>query len=51
MLNGDTPASDHDTEIRKRIHYSLEMLVEYAKAFSHVRNSGKINFKDFPYGM
>ena len=46
-----TSCSDRDAELRKRIHYSLEMLVEYAKAFQHVRSSGKINLKEFPYGM
>ncbi len=51
MLNGTTAANDRDTELRKRIHYSLEMLIEYAKAFQHVRSSGKINLKEFPYGM
>lgn len=51
MLVGDTPADDRDAEIRKRLHYSLEILAEYAKAFKGVRASGKINVKDFPYGM
>lgn len=51
MLNGTTAANDRDTELRKRIHYSLEMLIEYAKAFQYVRSSGKINLKEFPYGM
>lgn len=51
ILNGASPASDRDAELRKRIHYSLEMLVEYAKAFQQVRSSGKINLKEFPYGM
>ena len=51
MLVGDAPADDRDAEIRKRLHYSLEILAEYAKAFKGVRASGKINVKDFPYGM
>lgn len=51
MLNGSAPADSHDEELRKRIHYSLQMLVEYAKALCAVRESGKINLKEFPYGM
>ncbi len=50
-LMGDKPSDDNDAELRKRIHYSLAVLVEYAKALALVRESGKINYKDFPYGM
>lgn len=51
MLQGDQPSSDHDTQIRARITYSLAMLQEYSKALATVRASGKVNTKDFPYGM
>lgn len=51
MLVGAAAADTHDVELRKRIHYSLEMLLEYSKALRAVRESGKINLKDFPYGM
>jgi NAD(P)H-dependent FMN reductase len=51
MLHGDQPASDHDTQIRARITYSLGMLQEYSKALAAVRASGKVNTKDFPFGM
>jgi NAD(P)H-dependent FMN reductase len=51
MLVGESPADDHDAELRKRVHYSLGLLLEYAKALTLVRESGKVNLKDFPYGM
>jgi len=51
MLQGDDPAGEHDAQLRQRLSYSLEMLQEYAKALSLVRASGKINLKDFPFGM
>jgi len=51
VLGGDQPASDRDAEIRKRLHYSLSMLIEYSRAFTAVRASGRINLKEFPYGM
>lgn len=51
MLQGDDPAEEHDAHLRQRLSYSLEMLQEYAKALSLVRASGKINLKDFPFGM
>ena len=51
MLKGDTPASDHDKSLRKRITYSNKMLIEYAKALLGVRESGVIDYKSFPSGM
>jgi NAD(P)H-dependent FMN reductase len=51
MLHGNQPASDHDKQIRERITYSLGMLQEYSNALAAVRSSGKVNTKDFPYGM
>lgn len=35
----------------KRLKYSVDLLVEYAKALQSVRGSGKLNFKDYANGM
>ncbi len=51
MLHGDDAANDHDKGIRERIDYSLRVLVEYGKALAHVRESGVIDTKTFPFGM
>jgi NAD(P)H-dependent FMN reductase len=51
MLKGDTPASDHDASLRKRIEYSVKVLIEYGKALAQVRESGVLNYKEFPSGM
>jgi NAD(P)H-dependent FMN reductase len=51
MLKGETPANEHDAGLRKRLHYSLTVLIEYAKALEAVRKSPVINYKDFPFGM
>ncbi len=45
-------ADELDSEYNTlRLHYSLELLVEYAKALQFVRSSGKMNFKDYTNGM
>ncbi len=51
MLKGDTPADQHDEGLRKRITYTLKLLVEYSKALAAVRESGVIDYKSFPFGM
>ena len=51
MLKGDQPADEQDASLRKRIEYSLRLLLEYASALRHVRESGVIDLKSFPYGM
>ncbi len=51
MLKGDQPADEHDASLRRRIGYSLQLLIEYAKAFQSVRASGVVDLKSFPYGM
>ncbi|MBN1443900.1 MAG: NAD(P)H-dependent oxidoreductase [Planctomycetes bacterium] len=51
MLHGDEPADEHDEALRRRIDYSLRVLVEYAGALRRVRESGVIDLKAFPYGM
>ncbi|NLF73591.1 MAG: NAD(P)H-dependent oxidoreductase [Candidatus Anammoximicrobium sp.] len=51
MLRGDQAADEHDAALRKRITYSLRVLIEYAKALQAVRDSGVVDLKTFPYGM
>jgi NAD(P)H-dependent FMN reductase len=50
-LNGESPQSDDDAFLRKRLDYSLAVLAEYAKALKLVRDSGVLNRKEFPFGM
>ncbi len=51
VLNEETPQSDDDASLRKRLDYSLSVLAEYAKALQLVRASGVLNRKDYPFGM
>lgn len=51
VLQGDEPAGDADAAIRRRIEYSLRMLMEYTIALRSVRSSGAVDLKEFPYGM
>ena len=49
VLNG--PVEDNDGYIRKRLDYSLKMLLEYTKALGNVRASGVIERETYPFGM
>jgi hypothetical protein len=51
VLEGDTPAGERDAWLRRRIDFSLRILLEYAKALATVRASGLTEHADFPYGM
>ena len=51
VLKGDQPADEHDVALRKRIEYSVRILMEYSKALQMVRSSGVIDHKSFPFGM
>jgi NAD(P)H-dependent FMN reductase len=51
VLNEETPQSDDDAALRKRLDYSLSVLAEYAKALQLVRASGVLNRKEYPFGM
>ena len=51
VLQDDTPASDRDAWLRKRIDFALRILLEYAKALAPIRASGLTEHADFPYGM
>lgn len=51
MFNGDEPANENDAYIRKRAKYALGVLVAYAEALYHVRESGATDYKMYPNGM
>ena len=51
LLQGDTAASPHDESLRKRIDYSLKLLLQYSKALAGIRESGVLDHKSFPFGM
>jgi NAD(P)H-dependent FMN reductase len=51
VLHGDTPASDRDAWLRRRIEFAERILLEYAKALAPIRSSGLTEHADFPYGM
>lgn len=51
VLVGDTPASDRDAWLRRRIEFADRILLEYAKALAPIRASGLTEHADFPYGM
>jgi hypothetical protein len=51
VLKGGQPADEHDVALRKRIEYSVRILVKYSKALQIVRSSGAIDHKSFPFGM
>jgi len=44
--------SPNDNEyLHKRAEYGLDLLVEFSKAFAQVRDSGKVDLENYPYGM
>lgn len=51
MLKGETPANHHDESLRKRIDYSVAILLKYATALTGVRGSGLADYKSYPFGM
>lgn len=51
VLKGDHPADEHDRSLRKRIEYSVRILLEYSQALKLVRASGAIDLKSYPFGM
>jgi NAD(P)H-dependent FMN reductase len=51
LLNGDTPQSKIDEDVRARVVYSVRMLGEYAKAMRLVRASGVPDYKTYPFGQ
>lgn len=51
MLVGDTPASDRDSWLRRRLEFAERILLEYARALAPIRAGGLTEHADFPYGM
>lgn len=51
MLVGDTPTSDRDAWLRRRIEFADRILLAYAEALAPIRSSGLTEHADFPYGM
>jgi NAD(P)H-dependent FMN reductase len=51
VLAGETPASDRDAWLRRRIEFADRILLAYAKSLSPIRSSGLTEHADFPYGM
>ena len=51
MLQGETTSDKHDQSLRDRINYNINVLIEYAKALKAVRNSGVIDYTNYPFGM
>lgn len=51
VLAGETPASDRDAWLRRRIEFADRILLDYAKALIPIRSSGLTEHADFPYGM
>ena len=51
VLAGETPASDRDAWLRRRIEFADRILLDYAKALTPIRSSGLTEHADFPYGM
>lgn len=51
VLVGETPASDRDAWLRRRIEFAERILLEYARAAAAIRSSGLTDHADFPYGM
>ena len=51
VLVGETPTSERDAWLRRRIEFADRILLEYAKALAPIRASGLTEHADFPYGM
>jgi NAD(P)H-dependent FMN reductase len=51
VFNTDSLANDEEVYLYKRIQYELQILKQYTTALKSVRESGVLNFKDYPFGM
>lgn len=51
VLHGESPTSDRDAWLRRRIEFADRILLEYARALAPIRDSGLTEHADFPYGM
>ena len=51
VLAGETPASDRDAWLRRRIEFADRILLAYAQALAPISASGLTEHAYFPYGM
>ena len=53
VLNDDPAQNDADSDdyYRRRIHWALGVLVQYAEALGTARAQGNMSFEEFPFGM
>jgi len=51
VLAGETPTSERDAWLRRRIEFADRLLLEYTKVLTPIRSSGLTEHADFPYGM
>lgn len=51
VLAGETPTSERDAWLRRRIEFADRLLLEYTKVLAPIRSSGLTEHADFPYGM
>jgi hypothetical protein len=51
LNDSDAPANETDTFIRNRICYGMKTLHAYGNALKQVRDSGVLDYKNFPFGM
>ena len=53
VLNDDPAQNDADSDdyYRRRIHWALGVLVQYAEALGTARAQGNMSYEEFPFGM
>jgi NAD(P)H-dependent FMN reductase len=51
VMNHDQPSEEDDLKITKRAKYSLDLLEVYAKAYTSIRSSDKIDLEEYKYAM
>jgi len=51
LLTDEEPVDKNDAYTRERLHYALGLLRIYGEALQHVRSSGLIDYKTYPFGQ
>jgi NAD(P)H-dependent FMN reductase len=51
VSEGNSANEEHQAYITGKADYSITVLLEYAKALKQVRDSGKLNYEEFAFGM
>lgn len=51
VSEGNEANEEHQSYLTGKADYSITVLLEYAKALKQVRESGKINYEEFAFGM